>query len=37
MKSLLLVNLSFNLFDKKTLNLILEKPSLVHKIDKIKR
>lgn len=26
----------FNLFDKKTLNLILEKPSLVHKIDKIK-
>ena len=26
----------FNLFDKKTLNLILEKPSLIHKINKIK-
>ena len=26
----------FNLFDKKTLNLILEKPNLIHKINKIK-
>ncbi|MDA7488058.1 DUF4011 domain-containing protein [Candidatus Pelagibacter ubique] len=26
----------FNLFDKKTLNLILDKPSLIHKINKIK-